>query len=106
MADNLSTVIETNIRKLRRLNAVPLDLGITKRVKLEEETDSALPPTPADEIAQPSWPNPEGSLEDTVPPTSSDENAQPSWPNPEGSSEASMMNVSPLEKKKKLARTQ
>ncbi|KAJ8044026.1 hypothetical protein HOLleu_11367 [Holothuria leucospilota] len=74
MAENMPTMIERNIRELRRLNAVPLDLSVRKRIKLDEETDSAVPPTPAEEIAQ------------------------PSWPNPEGSSEASMMNVSPLEK--------
>ncbi|KAJ8018949.1 hypothetical protein HOLleu_42759 [Holothuria leucospilota] len=100
MAENMSTVIKTNIRELRRLNAVPLDLGVRKRINLEEEeeTNSAVPLTPVDEITQPSWPTPKGSSENAVLPTPSDENAQPSWPNREGSSEASsLMNVSPLE---------
>ncbi|KAJ8038000.1 hypothetical protein HOLleu_18961 [Holothuria leucospilota] len=101
MAENMATMIATNVRELRSLNAVPLDLSVRKRIKLDEETDSAVLPTPVDEIAQPSWPNPEGSFEDVVQPTPSDENAQPSWPNPEGSSGASMMNVSPLEEKKR-----
>ncbi|KAJ8050973.1 hypothetical protein HOLleu_04367 [Holothuria leucospilota] len=74
MAENMSTTIKTNLRKLRRLSAVPLDLGINKRLKLEEETDSVVPPTPLDE------------------------NAQPSWPIPENLSEATTFNVSPLEK--------
>lgn len=74
MAENMSTTIETNLRKLRRLIAVPLDLGINKRLKLEEETDSVVSPTPLDG------------------------NAQPSWPNPENLSEATTFNMSPLEK--------
>ena len=59
-----STPIEANntmrseLKHLRRQNSVPLDLGVTKKTKLDAEV---LPPTPCDEETQLSWPSPVNS---------------------------------------------
>ncbi|KAJ8028060.1 hypothetical protein HOLleu_30187 [Holothuria leucospilota] len=60
----VTNTMRSELKRLRRQNAVPLDLGVTKRTKY----DTAVPPpTPSDEETQLSWPSPVRSP--TPPPT-------------------------------------
>lgn len=66
MAGNTEKDILKEIRRLRRQNAVPLDIEVPAKSAKLDETDCPLvpPPTPSEEREEWAWPTAEGSTED------------------------------------------